>query len=1027
MNNKSNKKLLVLSFLFIIFWATITLANTNNNNFLNVRPVLNRAIQTIQKIAFNEDAIRHPEALDREVIVESNHGTVLIRWRVRALVDWTTGTLTPDSTGSSLFYWNNNYLAGTDSFIIAWDSNTITSEVSESAIIWGTNNTLVTWNNIYIIWGSGNTLSWVTSFIVWWQNNKLEWNNSYIIWGNNSEVHANWSIAAWSDIYIDKDNVFAWKDTSDDVKLNPKKDNTFILFAQNWISIWYYQPKDTSSIWTVDINWTFQVSTEMKRCGINIAGAVQYIQLVTWDVVAGKPYNGHLYGCFCTCDWSEWVSMIPSRLCRDLCPAAITWDVDEDFQNGVCRYTKAQNASIWSIDASQACDNWEAKNFNKVMKDWYAYSWSWDCVGNETTATNCWAMAKRQEWKCSSNPNQPGRADYFNKCAGWYPKIKSKVNNFYTWTCVGINAGDSAECSACQDNWNYYSAGEKKGCVDERWKCNSNFNGKNLGSLDFNSKDENWKWLCSYRMSGTDIDFKITKWEDWKQNWWVWRCEWEQSTAQCSATYRVDPWRCKATTVDWISEYAKCENGDLTWVTAKDVKNFVKWTCAWVNHPKSAECKWCPPGYKYNRKKDICERTCCEYEPWVTYYKTGWYDNGWYFVANTCHTSVTLMDKNLWAEATYEWGGLTNENESIGNYYQRWNNYWFSIQKLSDNRWRVKEPTTTDRPDWDEKYNRTWYFGTNFIVSSKNEEECLHYNYWTHPGKDKNGNNKPCTVHRDIWWWGIDWYVSWCYWNYFWMDTMYRVHSNDIQDYISDRKVAWHCWHDVSPYMLNTWAIARQWPCPEWWHVPSAWEWGALLTAYCEWKPMACKDDTVKNGKYVSSLSKWTLTRSVANETLWNNFSQEFKLPKWGRIMSDANYPWELLSKNNEGFYRSSSYASDEYVAYLWFNKAQIYATQTNGESKRWAPIRCFKNPEIINDDDPKNKCPDPYILTILYLDEETNLEVAPAKTYELGVNVEYKEDTPKVKGYKATENSFSIVMPNRNETKKVMYKKIKQ
>jgi hypothetical protein len=57
----------------------MTFASSNSNNFLNVRPVLNRAIQTIQKIAFNVDAIRHPDALDKEVIVESNHGTVLIR------------------------------------------------------------------------------------------------------------------------------------------------------------------------------------------------------------------------------------------------------------------------------------------------------------------------------------------------------------------------------------------------------------------------------------------------------------------------------------------------------------------------------------------------------------------------------------------------------------------------------------------------------------------------------------------------------------------------------------------------------------------------------------------------------------------------------------------------------------------------------------------------------------------------------------------------------------------------------------
>jgi len=174
MNNKANKKLLVLSFLFIIFGATITLANSSNN-FLNVKPVLNRAIQTIQKIAFNVDAIRHPEALDKEVIVESNHGTVLIRWRVRALVDWTTGTLTPDSSGSSLFYWKNNYLAGTDSFIIAWESNTITHDVSNSAIIWWTNNTLNSWDNIYILWGSGNDISWINNYIVWWENNTINW------------------------------------------------------------------------------------------------------------------------------------------------------------------------------------------------------------------------------------------------------------------------------------------------------------------------------------------------------------------------------------------------------------------------------------------------------------------------------------------------------------------------------------------------------------------------------------------------------------------------------------------------------------------------------------------------------------------------------------------------------------------------------------------------------------------------------------------------------------------------------------
>ena len=98
------------------------------------------------------------------------------------------------------------------------------------------------------------------------------------------------SVAAWSDIIIDKDNVFAWKDTSDNVKLKPKKDNTFILFAQNWMSIWYRTPKNVLA-WTVDINWIFQVSTELKGCGVNIAGAVQYLPLITWDIVKEMEYD----------------------------------------------------------------------------------------------------------------------------------------------------------------------------------------------------------------------------------------------------------------------------------------------------------------------------------------------------------------------------------------------------------------------------------------------------------------------------------------------------------------------------------------------------------------------------------------------------------------------------------------------------------------------------------------------------------------------------------------------------------------
>ncbi len=930
MNNKANKKLLVLSFLFIIFGATITLANSSNN-FLNVKPVLNRAIQTIQKIAFNVDAIRHPEALDKEVIVESNHGTVLIRWRVRALVDWTTGTLTPDSSGSSLFYWKNNYLAGTDSFIIAWESNTITHDVSNSAIIWWTNNTLNSWDNIYILWGSGNDISWINNYIVWWENNAINWTNSYIIWWSNSIISwANWSVAAWSDIIIDKDNVFAWKDTSDNVKLNPKKDNTFILFAQNWMSIWYDKPNNVLA-WTVDVKWIFQVSTELKRCGVNIAGAVQYLPLMDWDKIWDEVYHWDMYWCFCSCDGKERVSMIPSGKCRDLCPT-ITWAVDEDFQNGVCRYNKSQDATIWSIDASQACDNWEATGFKTERdSDWYPLRWTWQCVGNVNTDPHCWAKAKREVWECSVNPLAPDFADYYNKCKWWYLSwVKPNyTTNLYTRTCASINQPNSGKtCKACKNNWTYKTGSNI--CVNENWRCNNYFNWKTLGKLTEAMTDNNWMWLCEYRRSDdNDYELKLINWEDWKPSAWTWKCKWETSTVQCSATYRIDPGRCEPTTVDWIHVYGKCKNGDFTGEKEKDAKNIVTWTCEWVNVDKEkfpdAICRWCPAWYKYDRDEESCKKICCEYETWIVHN-----DNSWTITANTCHSSITLMNRDLWASV----------GNSLGYYFQWWNNHWFTQEEAESN-------YTTERATWDDEYNRAWYDSEYFIVQSPNETTCNKYNYWTND----------CTIHRDIWWWAIDGYVSWNYGNKFWTDTILTVHSKDIQYTIDDYYMNY--WKRIKrdDYFLNEWVLARQWPCPEWWHVPAAWEWWTLLTIYCTVHPENCIDKTDKSWNK-SSLINWSITKSITDDDLWDHFSNEFKLNKAWRIMVDVNYP-SLLSDWIEWFYWSSSADWDNFAHYLWFNKAQIHATKGYWESRRWMPIRCFKNPEIIDDEDPKNACPD--------------------------------------------------------------------
>ena len=925
MNNKTNKKLLVLSAIFLVFWVAMAVATTvPSTNYLKVKPVLNRAVQTIQRIAFNEDAIRHTDKPDKEIIMESNHGTIMIRGRVFASTTWITNELTPNSTWSSLFYWKDNYLAGTDSFIIAGVHDTITSDVSNSTIVWGTNNILTRWDNIYIIWGSGNEIvTWKNSFIVWGHDNILSWNDSYIIWWSNSIVDANHSFAAWSDIKIDKDYVFAWKDRSDDVVLSPKKENTFTWFAQNWISIWYRETNNTDP-WTVDINWGFQVADEKKTCALNIAGAIQYIW---W-----------LYGCFCLCNGSNWESLTHSKNCRVSC-SHLTWNMGDLWEYAwVCRYKTewGRTPKIWALEPFQWCDNWLAINFETGFENWKIKWWTRQCVWNKWAPDNCAADATIQDWICSTTSNE-GIADYYTKCTSWFPtNIDPRADNKWIikWTCMGVNSSIKEECKWCENNYVYRDGI----CKDETGKCNNDYNGKNLSSL-IPSVDICYRW--------TIANYKTGYTEDKRVAWWNWDCVWTwangPSVAKCKATYRSEPWRCQSTSIKnvkkygdyvWVAKTASCNKWNLSWVVYYTWAHEMTWICSWVNFDRNAYCWWCDFDSNYNRHIGKCEVKTCDYDnDWGTWMIHTEIDGYWAYVLTTCNRRITIMDKNLWATTSWM------DSDSYGYYYQWWNNHWFTPDEAYQKR-------TLTRIPWSWDYDRKWYSWDDFVMQERNEanDVCTFWNYWV------KTSSKDCTVHEDIWWWAMDWFVNWFYNSQWWMDTLYRVHSNDIDDYIEDRLVlsAWNQHINLREYMLNTWAIARRWPCPKWWHVPSLWERGALVNDWCLLNPDKCKADKWKDKINVAN---WKSIGSITtSKDIDDRFLAAFKLPRAWRLIPDPEHTELLVSNGSEWFYWSSSTYDAQHLWYAWFYSSSLYPMKANWEMRRWVPVRCFKNPEIIDD-----------------------------------------------------------------------------
>jgi len=97
---------------------------------------------------------------------------------------------------------------------------------------------------------------------------------------------------------------------------------------------------------------------------------------------------------------------------------------------------------------------------------------------------------------------------------------------------------------------------------------------------------------------------------------------------------------------------------------------------------------------------------------WTVLYQWSW--NAWIFhnptdwlisISSDGTTWYTLMDKNLWATTVYNyWDTLSYVN--CGNYYQRWNNYWFWLEDSSQ---ITKSSIQVDV---------TWYWPWNYYESS---------------------------------------------------------------------------------------------------------------------------------------------------------------------------------------------------------------------------------------------------------------------------------------------------------------------
>ncbi len=186
-------------------------------------------------------------------------------------------------------------------------------------------------------------------------------------------------------------------------------------------------------------------------------------------------------------------------------------------------------------------------------------------------------------------------------------------------------------------------------------------------------------------------------------------------------------------------------------------------------------------------------------------------------------------------------------------------------------------------------------------------------------------------------------YYQW--WNNYWLLSPKNFISEDVNlsSYSYLNPYTWGFFNtkwNLSPSNRDLWwdstdtLVARQWPCPVWWHVPKINEWKTLIDY---WKIGEGVDIWEENqywvidfgNHFVEFLNRFKLLRAWKLTTTYGGYFDQ--------------YGWDYRSSEHDS---SSNFKSFS----LGNNGPTKVKAQNSSYSRDWLPIRCFKNvyaPEI--------------------------------------------------------------------------------
>ena len=220
----------------------------------------------------------------------------------------------------------------------------------------------------------------------------------------------------------------------------------------------------------------------------------------------------------------------------------------------------------------------------------------------------------------------------------------------------------------------------------------------------------------------------------------------------------------------------------------------------------------------------------------------------WTITLDNWEESITIMDRNLWAEVAWTW------EESYWYYFQRWNNHWFQLNS------EIKTWTElVSREESMQYWPDNWYDSDVQFVVLEELNRIVDYNNY----------NYLASLNDNLRWWSWDSEIV-----------------NRMWEYVIDQ----FRWDTGNP------RTERKWPCPEWFHVPS---FGEIHKLFKLWIDIKYPDDVEKK-EHVRWMSIWGGWNQI-----WREFSNDLLLPMawWIRFDGKAT-PHD---QESEWFYWMSS------------------------------------------------------------------------------------------------------------------------